>query len=91
MGIDINEIRVLLVINKKVTINSGKIESGTVTITSEYGFNKVLDINTTEVILYSGVWTVVAMPEGYTISNIEEIFVGYEVTEENGEIKIRIT
>ena len=58
---------------------------------TEYGFNKVVDSNTSTIVLYSGTWTVVAMPDGYNVDNIKSIFPGYTVTETDGVITILIS
>ena len=78
-GVEISEIEVQLVLSKVVEINATIITGGTITLTSETGFNKVIDKSTTSVILYTGVWTVTAMPEGMTLETLKEIFAGYEV------------
>ena len=92
-GVQITEITVVAVVNKVINLNVSEstIGSGIITICSQYGFNKVIDKNTPNVVLYSGTWTVVSMTEDYEIAELESIFVGCEISEsENGEITITI-
>ena len=90
--VQITEIKVLAVVNKVLELALGEnLVSGTITICSQYGFNKVIDQQSTRVVLYSGTWTVVSMPEGYQIVDLEKIFpTDCTITENNGVITIEI-
>ena len=74
-----------------VTVSSRVIDSinttnmtGSLTLTSEYGFNKVVDSSTTSLILYDGTWTVVT---DMSLAEVQAIFSGFSVTQ-NSETKV---
>ena len=88
--LDITELTVLTVSSKVITeINTANM-TGSITLTSEYGFNKVIDSSTTSLILYDGNWKVTS--ENMTLAEIQAVFVDYTVTQdaETNEITLVI-
>ena len=89
---NITEISVQAVLSfvAEITTNEQTVFLGTITLTSEHGFNKVIDKSTKNVVLYDGIWTVTKTE--MTFEQISKLFSNYKVTEDaNGVIKIHIT
>ena len=79
------------VLSFKADINKGAFTTGTFTLTSEYGFNKVIDSETTSIVLYNGTWTVTK--SDLTFAQIQQVFSDtsiYTVTQINGVITVEV-
>ena len=88
-GVNITELTVLTVTSTIVySINTTKI-TDSITLSSEHGFNKVVDSSTTSLILYAGTWKVTTT---MTLAQVQEVFVGYTVQQdaESGVITIEV-
>ena len=63
-----------------MSIDTAKIPSGSITITSEDNFNKVINSGTSTVILYKGLWTVVSTD--WDLATIQSVFLGCSVSQD---------
>ena len=68
---NLTSIKVLTIKSKQIVINPVGV-TGKLTLTSEYGFNKVVDSSTSKLILHNGVWTI--STTDWTFAQIQNVF-----------------
>ena len=86
-GVEISNLAIQTIASKEVNINTQGL-IGTIILTSEHGFNKVIDADTESVMLYSGVWTVSST--NLTLSELKLVFPLYEVHQHGADIYVII-
>ena len=87
----VSHLAVQAVLSFTAPINNSAIATGTFTLTSQYGFNKVIDKDTGSIVLYNGTWTVTR--SDLTYDQIQQVFNNtniYTVTKTGDVITIEV-
>ena len=86
LGEGIREISVLTIQSFKVDIDTSNL-NGKITLTSQHGFNKVIDASTEDVTLYAGEWIITSE---LTLAEIQEVFKTLTVVERDGKMILNV-